>query len=327
MATWAHWIESILGQGNWEVHSLPEAPAEPFPFERRKALAGRKPIRSRLESLLPIPIRKKPERALSALLGNLSKPEKVSFKRIDLPVSAFLLFARDPEAYFQHYEMGMPTREKIFSLEVKEEEEKGAEEELTRAQFGTRVHQILEQALLRRLTSRGIDALVFRFTQELGEAERGEMLELTRSFIQSGEAKEILTSKSFHPELPFSLRLPHGLVQGTMDLLYQKPAGDWVILDYKTSQVTPETVSSQGEEYRSQMELYALAVWKILGTPPAEARIHFLRAGISRRIVFSPEGMEGLYGKFARLQEEILAYRLTRTFPDKFWSGQKKATE
>lgn len=308
MSSWAEWVEQVLGAGEWETRVLSEVLPEPFPFERRKPLAERRPIRRRLEAQSPVPLRE-PSTEIELILEKLKRPERITFQRIDLPVSAFLLFARDPEAYFRVYEIGVPEEMPDRRwVEIKEEEAQ-EEEELTSAQFGTRVHQFLEQVLTRRLGVRGIDSLLRRFTEDLGKKEREEISEIVHRFLASDQAREILNSEVFYPELPFVLRLTHGLVQGTMDLLYQNRKGEGVILDYKTSRVDEATLAERGEAYRIQLELYALALRQILGRPPVEARIHFLRAGLSYPIPFAPSDFEKFYEKFSALQKGILKFR------------------
>lgn len=319
MATWADWMNRILSEGDWEIQLLSEAAAEPFPFERRKALAERKSLRSRLEGLRAIRLREIPPE-VDQVLENLVSPEPEYFQRIDLPVSAFLLFTRDPEEYFRVYEMGVPGDGPLpRSLEVKEEEPDEAET-LTSAAFGTRVHQILEVSLLHRAKGSALEGIVSRFTQDLSERQRNEIHDLTRQFFQSEEAQEVLRAKTFYPELPFVLRLPQGLVHGTLDLLYQNLKGEWVVLDYKTSQVDEKSFRERGEDYRVQLELYALAVSEILGCPPAEACIHFLRAGLTHRIGFAPTDAEKWFEKFTALQKEILSFRKERLEPYKYFS-------
>ncbi len=307
MATWADWVERVLSEGDWKVTSIPEALPDPFPFERQKAWAERKPLRGRFESLSPVPLRETPE-GIDTLLQNLRLPEKVEFQRIDLPVSAFLLFAKDPEAYFTTYEMGAPESGRIKSVEIKEEEPV-QEDGLSSAEIGTRVHQILEQALVRGTPTAGIETLAAQLNQDLDSKQTAEMAEMVNRFLQSPEAQGILKTRIFYPELPFVLRLPYGLIQGTLDLLYQNPKGEWVILDYKTSKIDPEKLVVRGEEYRIQLELYALAVSKILGVVPKEGSVHFLRAGLIHRIPFLAADTDRWFEKFASLQKEILKFR------------------
>jgi len=308
MSSWADWVERILSEGNWEIRYLEEAPPEPFPFERRKALIERKPIRLRIENLSPFRIRE-PLPEVDQILENLFLPERTDFQRIDLPVSAFLLFSKDPEAYFETYELGIPSGEiGKRSIEIKEEEPRESEE-MTSAEFGTRVHRILEQALLRKLKDSEVELLVLKFNRDLEEKDRREMTEMVRRFLKSPEAAGILKSKNFYPELPFALRLPHGIIQGTLDLIYQNQAGEWTILDYKTSRVDEKNFMVRGEEYRIQLELYALAVSQILGHPPAEGKVYFLRPGLTHRIPFTPDMFVQFSEKFTDLEKEILKFR------------------
>jgi len=310
-SSWAEWVNSILPERKLDVAEISEAPPDPFPFERRKSPADRKSIRKRLEALEPVPLRQEPS-GIDSLIENLSLPQKAYFPRIDLPVSAFLLFAKDPEAFFRRYEIGVPDDESAVPLLETKEEEQNAQEELTSAEFGTRVHQILEQAILRHTSLREVEALVFRFTQELGPEKQREILELVSRFLEGPEAEEIFRAKAVHPELPFVLRLPHGLVQGTMDLIYQRRNGEWVILDYKTSRVDEKTFSQRAEEYRIQLELYALAASQILANPVKEAQTHFLQGGFTHSTRFSREEFGRLYQRFGDLQREILEYRTAR---------------
>lgn len=308
MPNWAAWVDRILSEGDWEVKNVIEPAAEPYPFERRKALAERSAIQRHLENLSPIPQRTLPP-DVDRFLERLGVPERVYFQRIDLPVSAFLLFARDPEAYFRHYEIGIPENgEMRQGTELKTEEWKG-EEEITSAEIGTRVHQILERILRRRAGIREIERIVGQFTQDLSEHLREDILGMIQRFAASPQAEEVWGGKAFYPEIPFAFRLRHGLVQGTMDLIYERQKGEWLILDYKTSEVDSKTFAARAEDYRIQLELYALAASQILRSPVREARVYFLRQDLAYSIPFAPAEFERLYEKFTALQEEILKFR------------------
>ncbi len=278
----------------------------------RKPFAERKPIRSRIETFRPIPLRGIPE-GLDLLLENCTPLEKKPFPRIDLPVSAFLLFAKDPEEYFLRYEIGiLDTRRPSSILEVKEEEDLEEEEEiLTSAEFGTRVHLLLEQILVRRLGGPQRDLLTAKFTQDLSEKEKIEISAIIQRFMEGERGQEILKSKTFYPELAFTLRLAHGLVNGKIDLIYQNPAGDWIVLDYKTSQANKENFEKLAEEYRIQLELYSAALRQILGISPTQARIEFLRPGLSYSIPMD-QTFEALLEKFAGIQKAILEFRQSK---------------
>jgi len=75
-------------------------------------------------------------------------------------------------------------------------------------------------------------------------------------------------------------------LQGFIDCLYQDAAGRWIVVDYKTNQVTASTLKAVAAEYEMQMLLYALAVQRILGLPPADLVLCFLRPGLEHHFAW-----------------------------------------
>jgi ATP-dependent helicase/nuclease subunit A len=112
-------------------------------------------------------------------------------------------------------------------------------------------------------------------------------IDMIRRFLGSPRGAEIKRARLLHRELEFLLAWPPGnsqpgarYLQGFIDCLYQDPNGRWILLDYKTNAVSAATIDAVAAEYEMQMLLYALAVEQILGAPPAELVLHFLRPGL-----------------------------------------------
>jgi ATP-dependent helicase/nuclease subunit A len=92
-------------------------------------------------------------------------------------------------------------------------------------------------------------------------------------------------------ELPFYLAVPPGVVdpaiagqpapedcvmiRGRIDLVVDQPAG-LTIIDYKTDNVTAETIQLRAELYAAQMKLYREALTRITGRPVCAAHLIFL---------------------------------------------------
>ena len=72
----------------------------------------------------------------------------------------------------------------------------------------------------------------------------------------------------------------NAFIQGFIDCLYQDPAGNWRLVDYKTNRISADTLPGTIEEYEMQMLLYALAVERVLDRPPVEIVLHFLRGNV-----------------------------------------------
>jgi len=73
------------------------------------------------------------------------------------------------------------------------------------------------------------------------------------------------------------------LLQGVVDCAVEKD-GAYTIIDYKTDNVTAETVQERAGVYAGQVEAYAKAMEEITGKPVAKTVLYFLRPGISVEI-------------------------------------------
>ncbi len=100
-------------------------------------------------------------------------------------------------------------------------------------------------------------------------------------------------AKCVHAELEFLLAWPPEragaegtFIQGFIDCLYEDPAGNWRLLDYKTNRVSAESLSGTISGYEMQMLLYALAVERVLKRPPVEVVLHFLRGNIEHQFAW-----------------------------------------
>jgi ATP-dependent helicase/nuclease subunit A len=69
-------------------------------------------------------------------------------------------------------------------------------------------------------------------------------------------------------------------LQGYIDCLYRDTTGRWRLLDFKTNRVGPGELAEKAAPYELQMLVYALATETILGSPPAELTLCFLRPGL-----------------------------------------------
>jgi ATP-dependent exoDNAse (exonuclease V) beta subunit len=89
-------------------------------------------------------------------------------------------------------------------------------------------------------------------------------------------------------EVPFVLKLHDAIVEGALDLVFVEK-GRLVLADFKTDRVTAQTADSHVAHYRPQFGLYALALKQVLGRPPDEAVVFFVRPLLERRIEVTAE--------------------------------------
>ncbi|MEN6450113.1 MAG: UvrD-helicase domain-containing protein [Thermoguttaceae bacterium] len=119
-----------------------------------------------------------------------------------------------------------------------------------------------------------------------------EPVAMVERFLASPRAAAIAAAQQVHRELEFLLTWPPAIdsaaaaasdgryLQGFLDCLYRDADGRWRLLDYKTNRVSAANLAATAAGYEMQMLVYALAAETILGEPPAELALVFLRPGL-----------------------------------------------
>jgi ATP-dependent helicase/nuclease subunit A len=156
--------------------------------------------------------------------------------------------------------------------------------------LGTLVHAVLEEIdfanpddvaeRVRRLAEQHLSG-------DGRQQEESLAVKMIERFAASPRAAQLAGAKKVFRELEFLLAWPPGesrpdgrYLQGFIDCLYRDANGGWRLIDYKTNQVTAETLPAKAAPYQMQMLVYALAAETILKCPPAELLLCFLRPGL-----------------------------------------------
>jgi ATP-dependent helicase/nuclease subunit A len=168
-----------------------------------------------------------------------------------------------------------------------------AEPPLDARGLGTLVHAVMEEI---DFASPGdVAERVRRLAEQhlSGEERRREeslAIEMIERFTASPRAARLAGAKDVFRELEFLLAWPPDAsrpdgryLQGFIDCLYCDADGGWRLIDYKTNQVTAETLPAKAAPYQMQMLVYAMAAETILKCPPAELLLCFLRPGLEYR--------------------------------------------
>ena len=107
-------------------------------------------------------------------------------------------------------------------------------------------------------------------------------------------------------EASFSFLFEECLIEGKIDLLLSRG-----LVDFKSDDVAAADVDAHAEEYRGQMDVYALAFARMRGAPPDKVTLCFLRP---ERVVEWPYGADGVKRAQASLARVIAAIRLGPPF-------------
>ncbi len=165
--------------------------------------------------------------------------------------------------------------------------------------LGSLVHDVLEEVEFGREVD--VPAIVGRHAPRYlsdPNTPLDEPIEMITRFLASPRAAQIAKARQVHPELEFLLAWPPDgdvssceaasgngdgagrYFQGYIDCLYEDADGRWHLIDYKTNRVDRSTLEPTAAHYEMQMLVYALAVERILGSPPEELALCFLRPAL-----------------------------------------------
>jgi ATP-dependent helicase/nuclease subunit A len=114
-----------------------------------------------------------------------------------------------------------------------------------------------------------------------GSAEKLEAV--VRQCLDHPLMERVRKAKRLFREVPFSVSLGENLVEGKIDLLFEEEGG-WVIVDYKTDDVSGEALEQRFQPYREQGLWYARAIREAAGCEVKEVSLFFVRSGEIRSI-------------------------------------------
>ncbi len=177
-------------------------------------------------------------------------------------VTALADFTRCPRQYYlrhyQGFQGGAPARG---------ESEGG----LSAAEFGTQVHALLAGGTV--------------------AAPDAEALRLAAVFRQSALGRRVERAARLEREFDFLMALEDLVIRGQVDLWFEE-GGEVAIVDYKTDAVSAAEARGRAQDYALQLRLYALAVERAAGRPPASGCLHFLRPNTIVEVDLHPSLLE-----------------------------------
>lgn len=241
-----------------------------------------------------------------ALYRKLESRQVPSGRVIDLPVSAYCAFAKNPLDYWRIYEMGYSdaSHEKEMIPRAEEDLQEGSA-----AEFGIRIHKILELTDFKD-PARNLSGLLEEVFRGEGDIRRAEAEKILKGFFESGIFKKLQAAKKIYREIGFSVNERHGRLDGVIDVLFQDSKDDWHILDYKTAVGDEKKVKDSAYDF--QMGIYGAAVQGILKKTPETAVLYFLKNQWSQTLALTPVFLKEQAERIRQMQEAMIDYRLQR---------------
>lgn len=150
-------------------------------------------------------------------------------------------------------------------------------------EWGSAVHELLE--VCHKSPTADLRPTALRLTRDynLGASRVDELISTVQSVTASEIWKRAQASKRCYSELPFETTITGEdgkpkLVRGIIDLIFEEDDG-WVIVDYKTDDITEDQVVEAGKYYRSQVDYYSSHWQSISGGNCKELGLLFTRRG------------------------------------------------
>ncbi|MCK4550113.1 MAG: PD-(D/E)XK nuclease family protein, partial [Candidatus Krumholzibacteria bacterium] len=153
--------------------------------------------------------------------------------------------------------------------------------------FGTAFHRMMELALQGHRPA-GIEIAAMMAAEE-SQAPwmRDELFTLGSKALQSELMKEAVSAQRLMAEPPFNLPLDGGMLDGRLDLLFEKD-GSWTVVDFKTDDISPADIPARLEAYRPQGAAYAWALDRLGISPVSRVVFYFVRPDVEMSIEAGP---------------------------------------
>ncbi len=246
----------------------------------------------------------------------LAGPLEASIGRVEIAVTALGDFGRCPMMFHWRHELRVPR-----GMERGGEAAPAAMEPLERPRFdaaalGTLFHRCME--LLDFASGRENEALPLlrRAAADLDMDESAIVPALSDELAAMVERLKghaiwgrLAGAKQVFRELDFAMDCPPVTLRGQIDLLLRDAEGRWRIVDYKSDAVSAEGAAEHAKGYELQMLLYAAAVGRRLGEPPASSALYFLRPGEEIAMDVSPGSLAKAGETASKLARELIAAR------------------
>jgi ATP-dependent exoDNAse (exonuclease V) beta subunit len=194
----------------------------------------------------------------------IAPPEVTGQQDTNATVTALARFANCPRQYFLAQYLGYEGRER----ELEETDEEGA---LSAGDFGTQVHALLADKPVAKPDP--------------------EALRLAEVFRQSALGRRAARAIRIEREFDFLMAVDDLVIRGQIDLWFEE-AGELVLVDYKTDEVTASQAEDRAHDYSMQLRLYAMALERVSGRAPSRACLHFLRPNRVVEVDLTPSLIE-----------------------------------
>jgi len=235
----------------------------------------------------------------------LAQPIKSTSQSRIFSATALMTFVRDPEEYFQRYHLGFFEGDyQKFAVEVKNSNE------IDSLVKGKIVHRFLE---LHKPGEEDPALLMERilFEHEIFDPKTCtiltiELQNILQQMQKSDIGKSILIAQEIQNEVSLTMQLGDDFFTGTIDRIQKDASGSWQIIDYKTNRISEAQLQEAGDEYKIQIESYALLLSHLY---PEQKNyivsLYFLTVDKLYKLEFSQDDVKNIKIRFIKIVDNI----------------------
>ena len=222
----------------------------------------------------PQPVERRAPQSAASPIPLLDRPAVSHQHDFAASVTSVALFADCPRRYYLERYLGWPGNAPRMLRTIDSDDD--TDQDVGATQFGQEVH-----ALLAGQTA----------VQPSSEAQK-----LAGAFHASELGRRAARATRIEREFDFLMAIEDVVLRGQIDLWFED-AGGLVLVDYKTDEVRARDTAARAHFYAPQLRLYALALERMVGRPPAEAYLYFLRPDVAvpvsleRSLIDNPEAL------------------------------------
>jgi ATP-dependent helicase/nuclease subunit A len=194
----------------------------------------------------------------------IKKVEKKSVThKEEISVTGLLDYQKCPRLYYLRHLKRIPELGSLGIIKNKNNETKSKMDPLVK---GTIIHRLYEFTGIEEDPGKYFDQVVNEMNlSEIEDSEKTELVKIIENY--QAREKEYLKAKplleeNYH-EKQFVLNYEGFNLRGTIDNIYIYQNGELEIVDFKTNNIEKNEIESKSEEYRLQLESYALAASKL----------------------------------------------------------------
>lgn len=211
-----------------------------------------------------------------------------------------MTFIRDKQSYFNRYHLGFfeEDYEKLITSEI--------EQDLAIVK-GKIIHKYLEF-----YPNTDLESLLFEFevlNPEFTNELKNDLAIFENRLKDSKFLSTILNAKEYRNEVAITMKLEDNFLTGTIDRMYKNGNGLWEVIDYKTNKIDSKQIAKTAENYKTQIEVYALLLSSIFPKQKEFAvTLYFIQPDGYHKKVYEWDELNQIENKLMQTIIEIKQY-------------------